>query len=86
MKQGVKRSSLFRSDNEHIRRQIGENRHMRDIMTPFALDSIINVDTDKSNTKKRSERGTAKAKKSKLEFLDTDDEAEEEGLGDQLFD
>jgi hypothetical protein len=81
----LNRQSLFRSENPHIRAQIGQSKHVRDIMTPFALDGLINTE-DQDNTKKRSERGPAKDKKKRLEFIESDDEKEEDDLGDQLFD
>lgn len=51
-------------------------------MTPFALDALINQDVDKENTKKRTERGTAKEKKKRMEFIDSEDEQKEDDLGD----
>jgi hypothetical protein len=39
---GLARQSLFRSDNDQIRSQIGNNKFVWQVMTPFELDGLVN--------------------------------------------
>ena len=38
----IVRQSLFRSDNDTVRQQVGNNKFVWKVMTPFELDGIIN--------------------------------------------
>lgn len=37
------RQSLYRSENSEIRKQIGNNKLVWQVMTPFELDSLVNA-------------------------------------------
>ena len=58
----MQRSSLFRSDNDAIRRQIGSNPFVWQVMTPFDLDNLINP-PEKKEAKVKDPNSIAELKK-----------------------
>lgn len=80
----MQRSSLFRSDNDAIRRQIGSNPFVWQVMTPFDLDQLINP-PEKKEAKVKDPNSIAELKK-RQELMGDFYEEDENDFGCRLYD
>ncbi|CDW89694.1 cysteine protease family c02 [Stylonychia lemnae] len=80
----ILRTSIFRPDNEQIKKQIGSNQFVWNVMTPFELESIINPPS-KVDLKKRDQNTVSDAKRYQ-QMLGDFYEEDENDFGCRLYD